>query len=480
MKKICVASLPAVIALLFIPALAEATSLSDLTGATVDHSIDNGSTQQQWHWHTQSGNDALILESNTSTAYNGQTILHVLMDGSTTTSGINSWAAEFTNSNRGPSNTNYGVIGNAQGGSTHNYSVYGQLIPGSNAGDAGVWGDAGTNVTVATYGIYGTNESAPGYAGYFKSTAGYAAAFIGGNVGIGTATPLNLLDIGTSGGIHIASGVPGSTSMALYNNAGTLTWNGTVLGTGSSVSGTTNYIPVFTGSSSLGNSVIYQGSGNVGIGTTSPISTLNVNVASGNNGIVVTNGSNTSADYSVFGFTQAGINEGGMYSHSSNLYLESYNGPLVVQGTTGQNVGIGITSPSYTLQVNGSVAGTSAYVNTSDVRRKKNIQPLDAGLKEVEQLRPVTFEWNDDILNQSLNGKVIRRPLEPSMQGKQIGLIAQDVEKILPSVVVTEANTEKTKGMKYAELIPVLIKAMQEQQVEIEKLKQMVEQPTHH
>jgi DNA recombination-dependent growth factor C len=76
--------------------------------------------------------------------------------------------------------------------------------------------------------------------------------------------------------------------------------------------------------------------------------------------------------------------------------------------------------------------------------------------------------------------------LEHSMQGKQIGLIAQDVEKVLPSVVVTEANTEKTKGMKYAELIPVLIKAMQEQQVEIQKqqveidaLKQVVERPTH-
>jgi hypothetical protein len=64
--------------------------------------------------------------------------------------------------------------------------------------------------------------------------------------------------------------------MALYNNSGTLTWNGIALGTGSSVSGTTNYIPIFTGSNSLGNSAIYQSSGNVGIGTTSPIVALDL------------------------------------------------------------------------------------------------------------------------------------------------------------------------------------------------------------
>lgn len=53
----------------------------------------------------------------------------------------------------------------------------------------------------------------------------------GGDVGIGTTSPANLLDIGTGGGIHIASGTPGSTSAALYNNAGALTWNGNALAT---------------------------------------------------------------------------------------------------------------------------------------------------------------------------------------------------------------------------------------------------------
>src|ERR1700677_1454343 len=97
--------------------------------------------------------------------------------------------------------------------------------------------------------------------------------FAGGSVAIGTTSPANTFDVyGT--GIHIQSGVPSSTSMSLYNNSGTLTWNGVALETGASVSGTTNYLPVFTSASSLGNSVVYQSGSNVGIGTTAPANSL--------------------------------------------------------------------------------------------------------------------------------------------------------------------------------------------------------------
>jgi trimeric autotransporter adhesin len=86
-----------------------------------------------------------------------------------------------------------------------------------------------------------------------------------GNVGIGTTTPANALDIGTGGGIHITSGIPASTTAALYNNAGTLTWNGTAVGGGSPIwthSGTNDYLTTTTD--------------NVGIGTATPLSKLSV------------------------------------------------------------------------------------------------------------------------------------------------------------------------------------------------------------
>jgi hypothetical protein len=54
------------------------------------------------------------------------------------------------------------------------------------------------------------------------------------------------------------------------------------------------------------------------------------------------------------------------------------------------------------------------------------------------------------------------------------GIRSQEVQKVLPSIVLTENNAEKTLGIKYTELIPVLTKAVQEQQAEIDALKAQV------
>ena len=124
----------------------------------------------------------------------------------------------------------------------------------------------------------------------------------------------------------------------------------------------------------------------------------------------------------------------------------------------GGNVGIGTASPSYLLYVNGTAYASGAAGALSDIRHKDNVKTLGAGgLDVVERLRPVTFTW--------------KRPMDDGMKGEQIGFVAQEVQKVLPSVVLTENNSEKTLGIKYTELIPVLAKAIQEQQAEIEQLR---------
>lgn len=242
------------------------------------------------------------------------------------------------------------------------------------------------------------------------------------------------------------------------------------------------------------NGLIVQG--NVGIGTSSPGYLLHVTGANGSGPITYYDQTNDSNKVAIFhksvnnnqgiivGNSTNGTSNGkgfhaGYFSNGGDFsYLDSFDwgngvwkdlrfngGALSIIGSSG-SVGIGTTSPSYTLQVIGSVAGTSPYVNTSDIRFKKNIEPLDIGLKEVQLLKPVKFEWKDDKAK--------------GMSGEQIGFIAQDVEKVLPSVVVTQDNADKTKGMKYSEIIPVLVKAIQQQQNEIEDLESKINDLKRH
>ncbi|TAH03567.1 MAG: tail fiber domain-containing protein [Sphingobacteriales bacterium] len=141
--------------------------------------------------------------------------------------------------------------------------------------------------------------------------------------------------------------------------------------------------------------------------------------------------------------------------------------------TAGGNVGIGITSPADKLSVAGIMApsadntytigsstnrwsavyATNGTIQTSDARLKKNITPLKYGIKELQQLQAVTYSWL----------------LQPEQKNK-IGLIAQQVQQIIPEVVVGNAAKDKL-GMNYAELIPVLINTLKQQQLQLEHLR---------
>lgn len=77
------------------------------------------------------------------------------------------------------------------------------------------------------------------------------------------AGPIDVSSITTAGAIGITSSVPGDTSFKLYNDSGTLKWNGTALAAGSSVSGTTNRIARFTSASAIGDSSFEESGGHL-------------------------------------------------------------------------------------------------------------------------------------------------------------------------------------------------------------------------
>jgi hypothetical protein len=118
-------------------------------------------------------------------------------------------------------------------------------------------------------------------------------------------------------------------------------------------------------------------------------------------------------------------------------------------------------------------------VNVSDANLKKNINPLNYGLKDLMKLKPVTYNWKDNKIGNQL--------IPENLQETKIGFLAQDLLKVLPEVVKThdwKITDEKTKtyqytenevmGVMYSDIIPVTVKAIQEQQAQIEELKSAV------
>ena len=105
---------------------------------------------------------------------------------------------------------------------------------------------------------------------------------------------------------------------------------------------------------------------------------------------------------------------------------------------------------------------------TSDRREKDNIEPLDYGLSHIMQLNPVSYTWK-------------RFPT----QGRKLGLIAQEVAPVIEEVVsqpnVSQEGASKVSdsdrmGITYGELIPVMIKGMQEQQEMVQKQQDIITQ----
>lgn len=100
----------------------------------------------------------------------------------------------------------------------------------------------------------------------------------------------------------------------------------------------------------------------------------------------------------------------------------------------------------------------------SDERTKLNVKKLDDSLKKVLRLQGVSFEWNSEIV-----------PNKSQKQKSSIGLIAQEVESIIPEVVVTETiENQELKTVEYGNLTALLIEAIKEQQEQINTLKKTV------
>jgi hypothetical protein len=187
---------------------------------------------------------------------------------------------------------------------------------------------------------------------------------------------------------------------------------------------------------------------NLGIQNSSPLSMLHL----GNCEV------NGSAPVIVFGKNTGGGSRNAFIGYSDSFYfLIGDYGNSNTSNTLTQQLAIHYSAPGLSILVNGlgQVIMQYGYYLTSDERIKTNIKTIENALDKTLLLRGV--EYND-----------IR--IEP--ERKRIGLIAQEVELIIPEVVRTD--DDGLKGIEYQNLVGLLIEAIKDQQKQINDLKNIL------
>ena len=316
---------------------------------------------------------------------------------------------------------------------------------------------------------------------------------VGTNVGIGTTSPITKLqvdgDINSTGATlslnkvrkigFITTDVNNSTDgIANYGLSNVFTFPtgaGTAVGPGITLSGY-HGLSFYTNASER---VRINRSGNFGVGTTDVQSKFQVENGDINStgwsnlanprriGFYTTDLVNTTDGIANYGLTYSGrfptgvsTNLGPGITFSGYYGLGFYTtGFERIRITYDGKIGIGKINPSSMLDVNGEITAL-AIKGPSDIRFKKNLKPLENSLDKIIKLNGYSYEWRKDEF-----------PNKNFKKGSDIGLIAQEVEKVFPEVVYTDNDDMKSKSIDYSKLVPALVESIKELQKELEALK---------
>ena len=257
---------------------------------------------------------------------------------------------------------------------------------------------------------------------YFLAINFYVVA----QVGINTTTPVADLDV--RGNLYVGDG---SISIGIASQRNLIS------GMGGSLNGYDNILASFFS--------VVSGNRNIVAGDS--------NTVSGENSLVVGGGNvtNSGSSRSIIGGQQNNLASGSnaCFMIGVSNTLSGTNSSIISGG------GINMTGNDTAYAQNLTVLGT--FTNISDKRFKSHIEEIPYGLHEILKLNPTIYHYK---------GR--------EKEGKYLGLIAQNVQETIPEVVSVVDNKEGYLGVSYVELIPILIKSIQQQQEQIKDLRKEI------
>ncbi len=192
---------------------------------------------------------------------------------------------------------------------------------------------------------------------------------------------------------------------------------------------------------------------------------IGTNVQAYNSTLAAVAGGTYSGDDSIttIGTVTAGsvtaILPSGTISGSSQVVLSSTTGGGTSANVQFGSLGIGMAASG----TSGRIDATNDIVaySSSDIRFKENITPIDSPLNKITKIGGYTYDWKEE------------NKIEHGYEGNDVGVIAQEIEEVLPQLVQTRESGYK--AVKYDKLVALLIEGIKEQQTQIEELRNKIE-----
>ncbi|NDB54942.1 hypothetical protein EB155_02870 [archaeon] len=333
---------------------------------------------------------------------------------------------------------------------------------------------AGTNITLtnnsgegATPTIALTNNSIT-IAGQSTSLGGtITAATIGNAIGAfsGSSQVLHDSTTGFDSNKHIDH-----TAVSISAGLG-LSGGGTIAAT-RTLSIDTAITATVTGSQTLTNKTIAAGSNTISGLTNSNLSGTagisNANLA--NSSVTVTAGTGMSGGGTVALGSSITLTNAGVTSNVAGTGVSVSGATGAVTISIGQAVATSSNVQFNSLGVGMAASATAGRIDatndivaysSSDRRFKNNIKAIEKPLDKINKISGNTFDWNEE------------NKIEHGYEGNDVGVIAQEIEEVLPQLVQTRENGYK--AVKYDKLVALLIEGIKEQQIQINDMKVEIE-----